>query len=99
MNKVNQDPVSSEASLEQKCRGIAESRGFILLKIKGSRGWPDRLLLRSGGRVTWIEFKKPGEVPRPLQVYHLEQLRQRGYRAVWVDNVKDFLYELDRNQT
>ena len=83
---------STESELERKCRAIAEKRGFVLVKFSGVRGWPDRLLLRPGGRVTWIEFKRLGEKPRPLQVYVLELLTKLGFRAVWVDTMEKFLY-------
>lgn len=79
-----------ESSIEQSCRRIAKAWGWELLKIQGNKGWPDRLLLGPRGQHAFVEFKRPGEKPRPLQEHILSLLRQKGHTAVWVDNKRDF---------
>jgi hypothetical protein len=61
----------------------------LQLDLRHDAGWPDRLVLISGGRPAFMEFKRPGEVPRPLQIHRLETLIKLGYDACWVDNYAD----------
>jgi hypothetical protein len=51
-------------------------------------GWPDRIFLTPLAPL-WLEFKKPGETPRPLQSQRLDLLRGLGYNAAWVDSYDD----------
>lgn len=87
-----------ESRLEQRVVEEAKKRGAICFKLnnRASVGWPDRLFLFSGGRILFIEFKREGEVPRPLQHYRLQQLRDAGYDAVWCDNFDDAMVCLAR---
>jgi hypothetical protein len=52
----------------------------------GHAGVPDRVVIRPGGRVAFVEVKRPGQKPTKLQLHVLEQLRQLGCQAVWVDS-------------
>lgn len=45
----------------------------------GSDGWPDRILIGPHGWVMWLEFKREGKDPEPLQVERIEWLRARGH--------------------
>ena len=63
------------------CKRILDQLGVYSIKLTtpGQSGFPDRLFLIPGGRPFFIEFKRPGEEPRPLQ-HHIHQLlRQLGY--------------------
>lgn len=82
-----------ESEVEQACKRWADRVGAELLKIQGTKGWPDRLLLYKG-KVAFIEFKRPGEVPRPLQEYYINELRERGYLALCLTSLKAFKYLL-----
>lgn len=47
-------------------------------------GWPDRWLVGPGGRIVFVEWKRNGEEPEPLQARRIEQLKRRGHRVyVW----------------
>ena len=61
-----------------------------MLKIIGNKGWPDRLLISPQGRMVFIEFKRMGQRPRPLQEYMLERLTNMGVHAVWIDDYTTF---------
>ena len=52
-------------------------------------GWPDDLFLIPGGRPLFIEFKRPGKEPTPLQYHRLGELRDLGYTAIWTDSADE----------
>lgn len=66
---------------EQKC---------ILLKIQGTRGWPDRLLLTPNGTILFVEFKKSGERLRPLQAHIHSELHRMKFQCVTVTSAQQF---------
>lgn len=53
----------------------------LKLNLQGRRGWPDRLILWEGGNFLFIEFKRPGEAPRKLQLYIHQLLRDIGFEV------------------
>lgn len=80
--------MASESSLERSCRRRAEAAGCLLLKLWPLvAGLPDRLLLRPGGRVEFIEFKAPGEKPTRIQAFWHRRLRALGFQVHTVDSL------------
>lgn len=79
-----------EHAIEQQVVAIARRAGVESLKFQpmGSGGWPDRVFLVPGGRPLFIEFKRPREQSRPLQVARHDQLRRLGYHVKVVDSVE-----------
>lgn len=63
-------------------------RGVLTVKW-GRNGWPDRIVLLPGGVPVFLEFKRPGMTPRPLQSKRLDDLCTRDYWATWFDNADD----------
>lgn len=87
---VNIDTV--EAKIERdacdlvwKHLGIQGSK----LKVLGDDGYPDRIFWIPGGYPLLIEFKAPGESPRPKQAHIHKWLRRLGYRVEVFDNAVD----------
>lgn len=78
-----------ENPVEQSCKRHADKVGAILLKIEKRKGWPDRLLLFLGFAV-FIEFKRPGAVPEPLQQHWLNELNSKGQPAIWITSLEHF---------
>ena len=80
-----------ESSIEKKLTAYAESLGLMAFKFvsPGKRGVPDRLFIRPGGEVLFLEIKAPGEKPNPVQLRMMEKLRKQGVCAGWVDNYFD----------
>jgi hypothetical protein len=80
-----------EADVGKKLHYWAREQGFNLhylkLTVLGNRGWPDRLLLWPNRGMMFIEFKRPGEVPRKLQLYVHDALRKLGFEVQVHDNI------------
>lgn len=66
----------------------AKKKGFIVCKVRFVEvGYPDRLFLSPKGHTIFIEFKRLGEQPDPLQAYRLRELKKRGIPAFCCDTV------------
>jgi hypothetical protein len=46
---------------------------------------PDRIVLLPGGSMAFVEVKRPGEKPRPLQVARHGLLRGLGFKVFVLD--------------
>lgn len=77
-----------EKQIEDRTVAYAEHSNILIVKfgVIGRRGWPDRLLLGAGGHAEFIEFKRPGNKPDPLQRDVIEQLRDLGFACPVIDN-------------
>jgi hypothetical protein len=64
-------------------------------RVVGERGQPDYLYLRyvvsSYARALWIEFKRPGEKPRPDQLMWHAAERKRGALVIVCDDIDKFI--------
>lgn len=87
--------------LEKKVEGpVVEHfrrRGCVCLKLNliGSTGWPDRLILAPGGRLAFVEFKRPGEQLRRNQPHRVALLRSLGFYVGVFDNVTEAIEQLE----
>lgn len=72
------------------CDRILRELGVINIKIKpaGKNGWPDRLFLLPAKRVIFIEFKRPGEEPEPLQAGIHRRIKHHGHEVQTHDTVQ-----------
>ena len=79
-----------ERDLEAACCRLAKAAGWYCRKLSGPghRSMPDRMFIRRG-IVLFIEFKRPGERPGPLQVYVIDLIRKQGFEVILVDNIID----------
>lgn len=68
-----------EKLLEDKAVTYALGLGYLHWKMNalGSKGKPDQLFQAPHGLYLWIEFKRAGEQPAPLQRYWARQIVQR----------------------
>ena len=80
LQRKKTDPL--ESVIQSKIIKRYENAGYIVVKIglcnKG--GFPDLMLLKNG-KATFVEVKRPGQKPRPLQEYRLKELRDAGFDA------------------
>lgn len=80
-----------ESELEDDCIKIAESLGWVTRKMQyiGRRGCRDRDFYKDGHAV-FVEFKAPGEKPRPDQRIERKLLSGVGIKIHVIDNEDDF---------
>jgi hypothetical protein len=79
-----------ERNIEQKLVKAARAASGIAPKLScpGTAGMPDRLVLLPGGKAGFVEVKRPGETPRPLQVARMDALRELGFKVYVLDDEK-----------
>lgn len=65
----------------------------------GFAGMPDRLVLLPGGRMAFVEVKRPGEKPRPLQKARHRMLRKLGFKVYVLDNIEEIERIIDEIRT
>lgn len=70
-----------ESAIVSKSILEARRRGWFACKIHGNAyqlaGLPDILCIK-GGRAAWMEAKRPGNKPTPVQVRRMQELRDAG---------------------
>jgi len=67
-----------------------ESWGWMVVKLiqTNTNGIPDLMAIRSG-KTVFIEVKREGEQPAPLQKHRLNQINDKGILAFWADKAED----------
>lgn len=80
-----------EASLRRYC--VTKGVRFYKFKSPAHPSVTDRILVspkgRSVARILFLELKRPGEVPTPLQLLEMLDLTERGADARWSDNLDE----------
>lgn len=84
-----------EKQIEQKLKEQIESLGGKAFKFisPGNSGVPDRIVLLNG-QCYFVELKKPGGKPRPLQKVIHEQFEKLGFHVYVIsslEEVEDFI--------
>lgn len=88
-----------EEGLEKKIKRYVEGHGGLFLKwvSPGFTGVPDRILLMPGGRISFVEVKRPGAkdgmTPRQKRVACL--LRNLGFRVIRAASIDDIREEVE----
>jgi len=79
-----------ESQIKKICTRQLEAWGWEVVHLiqTNKNGIPDTLILRNG-RVAFIEFKRPGKNPEPLQQYRHEKLRKQGFIVSIVRSTED----------
>ena len=77
-----------EKIIERKLVHAVKAMGGIAPKIisPGFDGMPDRLVLLPKGKIAFVEVKRHGEKPRPLQESRHGLLRRLGFRVYVLDD-------------
>ena len=79
-----------EKTLERKLTEAVKEMGGIAPKFisPGFDGMPDRLVLLPDGKCGFVEVKRQGEEPRPLQESRHGMLRRLGYKVFVLDDAE-----------
>ena len=79
-----------EKELEQMLVTAVKNHDGICPKLvsPGYDGMPDRMVLLKGGRMGFVEVKRPGEKPRPLQESRHRMLRELGFKVYVLDSME-----------
>lgn len=79
-----------EKTLERKLVEAVKATGGIAPKFlsPGFDGMPDRLVLLPFGRIGFVEVKRHGEKPRPLQESRHGMLRRLGFKVYVIDSIE-----------
>lgn len=79
-----------EKWLERELVRRIEREGGIAYKLHSElcTGMPDRLCVRKGGRVTWIELKSRGAKLRARQELMIGRLRALGAEVLVIDSLE-----------
>ena len=64
----------------------------------GMAGVPDRIVLMPGGKMAFVEVKKPGEKMRPLQLRRKRQIENLGFKVYCLDDPEKVEEVLDEIQ-
>lgn len=77
-----------ERVVEQALVRAAKKRGGMAFKLVIFRqaGWPDRTVIMPGGRIGFVECKRPGQRPTNLQWHWIKKLRAWGFDARVIDH-------------
>lgn len=89
--KVKNLQLHSEKKLESKLIRVVRAKNGACIKIQGigNKGMPDRLCLLPGGKVWFVELKKPGKKPDNLQLVMHQVLRNMGFSVFVVSNEQE----------
>lgn len=87
-----------ESEVIKKIRKWVGSQGGIVYKLHGSEfmpsGFPDLIVLLYGQPPRFVEAKRPGEKPTPIQEARMDEIRAHGGIAFWCDSLEDFIEKL-----
>lgn len=85
-----------ERDLQKKCVRHARERGFWARKFTaaGRRSAPDYIFARNG-KIFFVEFKRLGEKPTPLQLEEHKEMLSYGLTVYVIDNYDDFKNLID----
>ena len=76
-----------ERDVERKLKREVEKKGGVCWKfISSVSGVPDRLCLFPRGVIVFVELKRHGAKPRPLQIRQIEKIRKLGFRVEVIDS-------------
>ena len=90
-----------EIKIEDWLTAAVEALGGLCIKIAPLSfvGLPDRLILLPGGRIGFLELKRPGKEPTAVQAYWIDRLQVMGFTADWADSRDDCMKFLERGMT
>ena len=94
---MNWRRVMSEAKLQKKILDYLKAEGYYTVKtiVSNKKGVPDIIACSPTGKFLAIEVKYGNNKPTKLQEYNIQQIKERGGKALvcWsLDTLVDFLH-------
>lgn len=90
-----------ERDIERRLKARVEKAGGWCLKFLSSvSGVPDRICLFPGGKIIFVELKRKGLKPRPLQEREIKRIRELGFRVEVIDSeegIKELIREMEKD--
>lgn len=79
-----------EKDIEKKIVAYAKSKGCLCYKFTSpaQRAVPDRIIVSPHGVVGFLEVKRPGNKPTPLQNREIDKLAEHNCWVEWHDSVE-----------
>jgi hypothetical protein len=79
----------TEAKIEKKVVAFCRKAGLYCRKFASpsNAGVPDRVIVGARGTL-FLELKRPGNKPTPLQMAEMQKIRESGGHAGWSDSVE-----------
>ena len=78
---------------------VKENKGLCLKFTSPSMtGIPDRIILLPEGKVGFVETKRPGGEPRPIQRKRISQFKSLGFKVYVIDskdNIDKIISEIE----
>jgi hypothetical protein len=80
-----------ESEIQRKIIVFLQSAGWIVNKVIqcNNNGWPDLEAFRKFPEMVFIEVKRPGEAPEPLQEYRHKKLKELGFTVIIAKSLND----------
>lgn len=79
-----------ESEIQSKIIKQLQAWDWLVVKLiqTNTNGIPDLMCMRNG-KTVFIEVKREGEQPAPLQKHRLNQINAKGIFAFWTDKIED----------
>jgi hypothetical protein len=86
-----------EIKVEDHLKDEAKRHGGYAIKFIPAvlLGFPDRMVLLPGGKIAFIELKRPGKEPRKAQWVWINRLRRLGFEAHWFSSMVEITAWID----
>ena len=78
-----------ESEIKRRGTKLLESWGWMVIHLiqTNCNGICDTLCLRTG-RAVFIEWKRPGQAPRELQLFRIRKLKEKGFQTFVITDLK-----------
>ena len=82
-----------ESEIKRRCSALLSVWGWEVIHLiqTSKNGIPDTLILRKSVAV-FVEFKRPGKNPGPLQQYRHDKLKKQGFEVMIVRGESDIVH-------
>lgn len=87
---------ASEAVRQSRFLEWCRLVGYLAYKVEapGMVGIPDTQVIDWSGRIAFVEFKIPGEEPKPIQQHIIDELTRRGHLAFWATDPQEAFWRV-----